>query len=193
MIILIRHGETEWSRDLLHTGLTDIPLTAKGREQALLAGRRFAGRDFALVLTSPLERAHETARLSGLERQAVVDPDLLEWDYGIAEGRSTAEIRAERPGWDIWVDDPAGGETVEQVGARADRIIERADAVDGDVALFGHGHYLRVLGARWIGQPAAGGGRLKLDTAAVCELGYERERRVICLWNGTGHMRTGAA
>lgn len=194
MVILIRHGETEWSRDMLHTGLTDIPLTPTGREQALLAGRRLAGRELALVLTSPLDRAHETARLAGLGDRAEVDQDLLEWDYGIVEGRSTEEYREnDHPGWDVWADGPPGGETLDAVAARADRVIERADGVEGDVAVFGHGHYLRILGARWIGQPALMGNRLRLDTAAICELGYERDRRVICQWNGTEHTRSGAA
>ncbi|MGI8624633.1 MAG: histidine phosphatase family protein [Solirubrobacteraceae bacterium] len=193
MIVLIRHGETEWSRDLRHTGRTDVALTAKGREQALLAGRRFAGRRWKLVLTSPLQRAHETARLAGLDGQAEPDRDLVEWDYGRYEGRTTEDIREQHPGWDVWRDGPDGGETVDAVGDRADRVIERALAADGDVAIFGHGHLLRILAARWIGLPAAGGGALKVDTAAVSELGFERERRVICLWNGTGHLRSGAA
>ena len=193
MIVFIRHGETEWSRDLLHTGRTDKPLTPKGREQALLAGRRLAGREWALVLTSPLERAHETARLAGLDARADPDPDLIEWDYGLAEGRSTEEIREEHPGWDIWRQGPAGGETVEDVGERCDRVIERIAAAGGDVAVFGHGHHLRVFAARWIGLPAASGGTLTLSTAAICELGHERDRRVIVRWNDTGHLGAGAA
>jgi len=193
LIVLIRHGETEWSRSGQHTGRTDVPLTAVGREQALLAGRRFAALEWALVLTSPLTRASETAVLAGLGDQAEIDDDLLEWDCGDYEGRTTEEIRQERPSWDIWRDGPEGGETAEAVGERADRVIARALAAGGDVVLFGHGHQLRVLGARWIGQLAAVGGALKLDTSAVCELGFERDRRVICHWNATGHLRTGAA
>jgi broad specificity phosphatase PhoE len=189
LIVLVRHGETEWSRDRRHTGRTDIPLTAAGREQALLAGRRFAGKDWALVLTSPLERAHETARIAGLDAVAQTDDDLMEWDYGDAEGLTTAELSERTPGWDIWDQGPPGGETVAQVGARADRVIERALAVDGDVALFAHGHLLRVLGARYLELDAVWGAHLKLDTAGVCELGFERQHRAICLWNATGHLR----
>jgi probable phosphoglycerate mutase len=188
LIVLVRHGETEWSRDKRHTGRTDIPLTATGREQALLAGRRLAHRDLALVLTSPLERAHETARLAGLGARAEPDEDLMEWDYGDDEGRTTEEIREERPGWDIWNEGPRGGESVDEVGARADRVIARALGQRGDAALFAHGHLLRVLAARWIGLPAASGGTLLLGTAAICELTLERDRRVIGLWNDTSHL-----
>jgi probable phosphoglycerate mutase len=189
MLTLVRHGETEWSRDKRHTGRSDLPLTPKGREQALLAGRSFAGRSFALVLISPLARARDTASLCGLGEVAEPDPNLMEWDYGAAEGRTTEEIRQETPGWDIWKDGPPGGETLDEVGARADLVLERALAADGDVALFSHGHLLRVLGARWLAQPAAFGGHVTLDAAGICELAYERERRVIRLWNGTGHLR----
>jgi probable phosphoglycerate mutase len=183
VIVLIRHGETEWSRDMRHTGRTDMPLTPVGREQALVAGRSIADRQFALVLTSPLSRARQTAELAGLGDVAEDDEDLMEWDYGEAEGRTTAEIREERPGWRIWTDGPPGGETLDQVAARADRVIERVAVVEGDVALFAHGHLLRVLGARWVGQPATFGEALKLDTAAVCELELYRDVRVIARWN----------
>ncbi len=182
MIVLVRHGETEWSRDKRHTGRTDLPLTAEGEAQARAAGERLAGRSFALVLASPLARARETARLAGLDA-AELDDDLMEWDYGEAEGRTTKEIREESPGWDVWRDGPTGGETADAVGARADRVIERALAADGDVALVAHGHLLRVLGARWLGQPATFGGALGLGTAAICELDHERDRRVILRWN----------
>ena len=192
MLVLVRHGETEWSRDKRHTGNTDVPLTAAGREQALLAGRSLVGREFALVLSSPLQRARETAELTGLGARVEVVDDLREWDYGAIEGRTTEEVREERPGWEIWSDGPPGGETVDALGARADAVIARALDADGDVIAFAHGHLLRVLGARWIGQPAAFGGSLALGTAAVCELGFERERRVLWLWNGTGHLRTGS-
>jgi len=188
-IVLVRHGETAWSRSKQHTGSTDIPLTARGREQALLAGRRLAGREWALVLASPLQRAQETARLAGLTAEP--EPDLMEWDYGAVEGRTTEEVRAERPGWDIWREGPEGGETVDAVGARADRVIARAVAAGGDVALFAHGHLLRVLAARWIEQPPAFGGQLLLDTGAICELATERDRRAIHLWNLTEHLRAG--
>jgi broad specificity phosphatase PhoE len=189
-LVCVRHGETEWSRDGRHTGRTDIPLTAVGREQALLAGRRLDGREWALALTSPLERARETARLAGLEAEPM--DELMEWDYGEAEGRTTAELREQRPGWDIWRDGPPGGEAVEQVGARADRVIERALAVEGDVVVFAHGHLLRVLAARWVGLPADGGRLFKLDTASVSLLAFERERRVIAMWNAQSHLLPGS-
>ncbi len=189
MVLLVRHGETEWSRDAKHTGRTDVPLTDEGREQARLAGRRLAGRSLALVLTSPLQRATETARLAGLGDRAELEPDLAEWDYGDYEGRTTVEIREERPGWDVWTDGCPNGETVDEVGARADRVIERVLGVDGDVALVAHGHLLRVFGARWMGVAAVRGGALALATSAVCELGWERERRVLEDWNDTSHLR----
>ena len=150
-IVLVRHGETEWAKLGRHTGRTDIPLTDDGRAQAELAGRRLAGRDFALVLTSPLGRAFDTCRLAGLAGVAERDDDLLEWDYGEYEGRRTVDIRVDRPGWTLWDDGVPGGETASEVAARVDRVIDRAVAADGDVALFAHGHVLRVLGARWLG------------------------------------------
>lgn len=182
MIVLLRHGETEWSRDKRHTGRTDIPLTPDGEDQARAAGAWLAGREFALVLTSPLARARETARLAGLGG-AEPDDDLMEWDYGEVEGITTTDYREDHPGWDIWRDGPPGGETVDAVGARADRVIARADAADGPAAVVAHGHLLRVLGARWLGLPATYGGHLGLDIAAVCELGHERDRRVLARWN----------
>jgi probable phosphoglycerate mutase len=188
-VVLARHGETEWSRTGKHTGVTDVPLTDAGRAAARALGERLAERTFALVVTSPLSRARETCALAGLGARAQVDPDLAEWDYGAYEGRSTAEIREERPGWDVWRDGSPGGETADQVGARADRMIARALSADGDVALFAHGHLLRILGARWLELPAVRGGGLGLDTAALCELGFERERRVVWLWNDTAHVR----
>lgn len=171
-----------------HTSRTDLPLTAEGRRNAELLRPRLAGHDFALVLTSPLVRARETCRLAGLGEEAEVDDDLTELDYGEYEGRTTAEIREERPGWDVWSDDSPGGETPADAGRRADRVIERVLAADADVALFGHGHMLRILGARWVELAAAEGGRLALSTGAVCELGFERERRVISVWNDTRHQ-----
>jgi probable phosphoglycerate mutase len=183
VIVLVRHGETEWSRAMRHTGRTDLPLTPLGREQALMAGRGIAERDFALVLTSPLERARETAALAGLAAAAEPDDDLMEWDYGKAEGRTTAELQQEHPGWNIFRDGPPGGESVAQVAARADRVIARVADVDGDVALFAHGHLLRILGARWVGEPGEFAERLKLDTAAVCELDTHRDVRVLARWN----------
>ena len=177
MVVLIRHGETEWSRDKRHTSRTDLPLTDAGREQA----RRLALGPFALVLVSPRRRARETADLAGLDYE--LDEHLVEWDYGEYEGRTTADIREERPGWEIWRDGCPGGEPIGDVAARVDRVIERIVRSDGDVAIVAHGHLLRILGARWIGAPPELGGALKLDTAAVCTLGYERERRVIVSWN----------
>jgi probable phosphoglycerate mutase len=181
----VRHGETEWSRDRLHTSRTDVHLTPSGRDQALRAGRSLAARSFALILVSPRERARETLDLMGMAGPVEVDEDLVEWDYGEYEGRTTAEIREERPGWDLWVDGSPGGEPIEALGQRADRVIERSLGVDGDVAIVAHGHFLRVLGARWIGLPPTAGALLGLDTAALCELDYERERRIIWLWNAT--------
>ena len=187
MIYLVRHGETEWSRAGLHTGRTDVELTPEGREHAREAGQRLAACRFALVLTSPLQRARDTAALAGFP-DAEPDPDLVEWDYGDYEGRSTAEIRKERPGWDVWRDGCPNGEPVDHVGQRADRVIARVLAADGDAAVFAHGHMLRILAARWIEESAAQGSRLALDTAAICELGHERERRVIRTWNDTAHL-----
>jgi len=182
-IWLVRHGETEWSKSGRHTGRTDIPLTPTGQQQGNALGRHLAGRQFALVLTSPLERARETCRLAGFDAAAQVSDDLLEWNYGIYEGRTTAAVRAEQPGWSIWTTPIPQGETVEQVGERARRVIERADAVTGDVALFAHAHVLRILAACWIGLPPIHGRSLALDSASLSILGYERETRVIQVWN----------
>jgi len=182
-IWLVRHGETEWSKSGRHTGRTDIPLTAMGEQQGKALGRHLAGRQFALVLTSPLGRARETCRLAGFAAAAQVSDDLLEWNYGIYEGRTTAAVRAEQPGWSIWTTPILHGETVEQVGERARRVIERVDAVTGDVALFAHAHFLRILGACWVGLPAIHGRNLMLGTASLSILGYERETRVIQVWN----------
>jgi broad specificity phosphatase PhoE len=187
-IVLVRHGATEWSASGQHTSHTDIPLTDAGRRDAERIGERLAGFDFALVLASPMSRARDTAALAGFGDRASVDDDLLELDYGEYDGRTTAEIRQERPGWDVWRDDSPGGETPAHAGERADRVIERAVAAGGDVALFAHGHFLRILGARWMGVEAAHGGNLGLSTGAVCELGFERERRAIWNWNDTRHL-----
>ena len=188
-IYLIRHGETEWSASGKHTSVTDVPLTAGGREDARKLQPVLAGADLALVLVSPRSRARDTAELAGLGDRAVVDEDLAEFDYGDYEGRTTPEIRAERPGWTVWDDGSPGGETVDDVGRRADRVIARALAAGGDVAVFAHGHLLRVLGARWIEQPPVLGGNLALSTGALCRLGFERERRAIWEWNDTCHLR----
>jgi probable phosphoglycerate mutase len=180
---LVRHGETEWSRSGAHTGRTDIPLTDAGREQARALGRRLAGREFALVLTSPLARARETCELAGFGARAEVDSDLREWDYGAYEGRTTAEIRAERPDWRLWRDGVPEGESIGQVAARAQRAIGRAAAADGDALLFAHGHLLRILAACWAGLEPQTARVLALGTASLSTLGYERDTRVITRWN----------
>lgn len=182
-VVLVRHGETEWSRTGKHTGRTDVPLTETGRQQAEAAGATLRGRRFGLVLTSPLQRASETCRLAGLGDSAVVDDELMEWDYGAYEGRTTPEIRAERPGWTLWTDGVPEGETATEVGGRADRVIARVRAAGGDMALFAHGHVLRVLTARWLGLEPADGRLFAFDTATISVLGYERETAVIRLWN----------
>lgn len=187
-IMLARHGETEWSRDLRHTGHTDIPLTETGREQARGLGKRFDGLDLALVLTSPLSRAAESCRLAGLGDQSVEEPDLVEWDYGEYEGMTTDEIRRDVPGWTVFDGVAPGGETAAQVGARADRVIARLSEADGPCAVFAHGHILRVLGARWLGLSAASGAQLALSTGTLSGLGHERGRRVITLWNDGSHL-----
>ena len=183
MLVLVRHGATDWSAAGKHTGSTDLPLTEAGRREAERLRERLARYDFALVLASPLARARETAELAGLGDRVEVEPDLRELDYGAYEGLTSEEIRQERPGWSVWRDGSPGGESPDEAGVRADRAIARALEAGGDVAMFAHGHLLRVLGARWIELPAAYGGHLALGTAAICELDYERERRVIALWN----------
>jgi broad specificity phosphatase PhoE len=182
-VVLVRHGETEWSRDGKHTGRTDVPLTDEGRRQAAALGGYLGSRRFALVLTSPLARAKETCRLAGLEDVAQERTDLVEWDYGAYEGRTTAEIREERPGWTLWGDGVPGGETAQEVGVRADRLIVELRGADGDAAVFAHGHFLRVLAARWLGLEPADGRLFALDTATISVLGYERETPVVRLWN----------
>jgi broad specificity phosphatase PhoE len=182
-IVLVRHGETEWSASGRHTSRTDVPLTDMGREEARRLGERLAGREFALVLTSPRSRARDTCAEAGFRAAAEITEDLAEWDYGGYEGLTTPEIRVDRPGWLLWDDGVPGGETATQVAARADRVIERALAADGDVACFAHGHILRVVGARWLGQPARFGGSIALGTASLSELGFEHENRVLWRWN----------
>ena len=188
-IVLVRHGETEWSAGGCHTSFTDVELTDAGRAAAEALRGRLAGRDFTLVLSSPRRRALDTCELAGYGEQVEVDEDLVEWDYGSYEGLTTPEIRKSVPGWTVWTHESPGGETAAQVGARADRVLARAEEAGGDVALFAHGHFLRVLGARWIGLEVQGGALLALDTAALCELGFEREARVLWLWNDTSHLR----
>jgi broad specificity phosphatase PhoE len=187
---LVRHGETAWAKLGRHTGRTDIPLTETGRTQANALGRRLAGHPFGLVLTSPLSRAAETAAIAGYAETAVLDDDLMEWDYGALEGRRTAEIRADIPGWTIWRGPWPRGETTREVGARADRVIARVRAAqaDGDVLVFAHGHLLRVLAARWLGLPPASGGLFELATATLSIVGFDREAPSIELWNEACHL-----
>jgi broad specificity phosphatase PhoE len=184
-IWIVRHGETEWSRSGRHTGRTDVPLLAEGCVQAEAVGRWLASRvpSPALVLTSPLSRAADTCRLAGYGDRAEESVDLLEWDYGGYEGRTTDEIRREHPGWTIWTDGVPGGETPSEVGCRADRVLVRARDAGGDVVVFAHGHLLRVLAARWLGLPPIGGRLLSLKAGGVSTLGWERETPVVALWN----------
>lgn len=185
---LIRHGETAWSRDGKHTGRTDVPLTAAGEAAARALGRVLAGHEFARVLTSPLARARHTCELAGLGADAEVLDDLREWDYGDDEGRTTPEIRRERPGWTLWRDGVRNGERAADVAARCDRVVAALRAVDGDTAVFAHGHVLRVLAARWLGQSPLDGRCFALSTASLSVLGYERETPVLLGWNDTGHL-----
>ncbi len=187
-LFLVRHGETEWSASGRHTGWTDIPLNENGIEQAERLGERLAGYTFAAVVASPLSRAFETCRIGGLAGAAVIDPDLREWNYGEFEGRTTDEIRAEIPDWTIWSARIAHGESVADVGRRTDRVLAKVLEVDGDVAVFGHGHALRILAARWLDLAPEAGALFELSTATISRLGWERERRVIELWNGAAHL-----
>lgn len=184
-VVLVRHGDTEWAVQGRHTGRTDVPLTERGRQQAASLARLLQGRKFARVLVSPLQRALETCRLAGFGDVAEVREDLAEWDYGGYEGRTTPEILAERPGWTLWDDGVPGGETVEDVGRRADRVIAEVRATDGDVAIFAHGHILRILAARWIDLAPKGGQLFALDPAGVSVLGYEHTWAVLAHWNET--------
>jgi broad specificity phosphatase PhoE len=182
-IVLVRHGETEWSRSGKHTGRTDVPLTDHGLGQAEAVGAALQGREFALVLTSPLGRALETCRLAGFGDRAVERDELMEWDYGAYEGRTTSDIREERPGWTLWQDGVPDGETVEQVGERVDGVIDELRRLDGDALLFAHGHVLRVLTARWLSLDPDSGRLFALDPATLSTLGYEHETAVIQVWN----------
>jgi broad specificity phosphatase PhoE len=179
----VRHGETEWSRAGKHTGRTDIPLTERGREEAQALGVELREHRFALVLTSPLARASETCRLAGLGEAAAPRDELMEWDYGAYEGRTTIDIRRERPGWTLWRDGVPDGETAAQVGERVDRVIAELRAAAGDALVFAHGHVLRVLAARWLGLEPGAGRLFALDPATISVLAYERETPVIRMWN----------
>ena len=192
IIYLARHGETAWSLTGQHTGLTDLPLTERGERNASRLQQRLKGLTFARVLTSPLQRARRTCELAGFGTVAEIDRDLLEWDYGEYEGRRTAEIRAERPDWQLFRDGCPGGESPTQASARADRVVSRLRAAPGDVLLFSSGHFIRVLVTRWIDlEVTANARRFMLSTASLSAVGYENERSrpVIRLWNETNHVR----
>lgn len=180
---MVRHGETEWSKDGRHTGMSDIPLTAHGREEARQLAPELHAWSFALVLTSPLQRARETCRLAGYGAQAQPRPDLVEWDYGSYDGKTSKQIEATRPDWSLWRDGGPGGETAAGVGRRVDRVIAEIRGTTGNVLLFAHGHVLRVLTARWLGQPPEDGRLYALGTASMGVLGYEHDDPVIQRWN----------
>ncbi|HEY7426812.1 MAG TPA: histidine phosphatase family protein [Gemmataceae bacterium] len=190
-IYLARHGETEWSLSGQHTGVTDIPLTERGERNARSLGERLQGTHFVTVLTSPLQRAKRTCELAGYAAQAKVDGDLVEWNYGEYEGKRTADIRKERPDWYLFRDGCPGGESLDAIGKRADRVLERLRAASGDVLVFSHGHILRVLGARWLGLPVDDARLLLLTTASLSILGYEHNlgEPVLRLWNDDRHVQ----
>ena len=192
LVYLARHGETAWTLSGQHTGRTDLPLTERGELQARALGERLRGSVFAKVLTSPSQRAVRTCALAGFGADAEIDPDLAEWDYGDYEGRRTAEILTERPDWRLFRDGAPGGEMPEQIGARADRVIAKIRAVDGNVLLVSSAHISRVLTARWLGLPPAGGRYFWLSTASLSTLGYEHDltEPIIRLWNDTSHVKT---
>ncbi|HXT09929.1 MAG TPA: histidine phosphatase family protein [Candidatus Angelobacter sp.] len=191
VIYLARHGGTAWSRTGQHTGLTDLPLTKEGEQEARNLGKRLSGLAFAKVFTSPLQRATRTCEIAGFETVAETDPDLVEWNYGKYEGRRTVEIYAEAPDWQLFRDGCPGGETPAQVGARADRVLSRVHATQGDVLIFSSGHFLRVLAARFLGLEPSGGKYLTLNTASLSMLGFENSiaQPVIRLWNDVSHLR----
>jgi len=182
-VVLVRHGETEWSRDGRHTGRTDIPLTTEGQRKATALAQPLRAWHFALVLSSPLRRALETCRLAGYGATAQVRPELMEWDYGRYEGLTSRQIAEQNPGWSLWRDGGPDGETPADVGRRVDPVIAQVRQVAGDVLIFAHGHVLRVLAARWLDEPPGGGRHYALQTAALSVLGYEHEDPVISRWN----------
>lgn len=190
VVYLARHGETAWSISGQHTGLTDLPLTQRGECNARRLGARLQGLEFSRVFTSPLQRARRTCELAGFGARAEVDRDLVEWDYGEYEGLRTADIRAKRPGWELFRDGFPGGESFEQIGARADRVVRRVRSTDGPVLLFSSGHFLRVLAARWVGLATQGARYLLLGTASLSSLTYEHDpsEPAIGLWNDTHHV-----
>ena len=183
MVVLVRHGETEWSRDGRHTGKTDIPLTDDGRRQAKALGAALSAWQFALVLTSPLERARDTCTLAGYGKHAQVRAELVEWDYGRYEGLTSTQIAVTNPDWSLWRDGGPGGETAADVGRRADHVIAEVRRVSGDVLIFAHGHVLRVFASRWVGQPPDGGRHYALQTATLSVLSYEHADPVFQRWN----------
>lgn len=183
-IVIVRHGETAWSKIKRHTGLTDLPLTEEGREQARGLVATLAGLQFAAVFVSPLQRARDTCALAGYDHHAIVESDLVEWDYGAYEGKTNAEIQEIRPGWLLFRDGAPSGETIDDVAARAARVIERVRGVSGDVLIFGHGHQLRVVTALWLDFAPAAAQHLQLETAAPSTLGYERDWTALLSWNG---------
>jgi len=189
VVYLARHGETAWTISRQHTGVTDLPLTARGEAEAVRLGERLEGLRLAAVLTSPLQRAVRTCEIAGFSSLAEVVPDLVEWNYGAYEGRTSADIHAERPDWQLFRDGCPGGESPDQVGARADRVIRRVRAIEGDVLLFSSGHFLRVFAARWLGLPPGAGRYLVLGTASLSAVGYEHDRSdpAIRLWNEMPH------
>ena len=190
VVYLARHGETAWSLSGQHTGLTDLPLTARGECNARRLGERLKGLEFARVFFSPLQRAKRTCELAGFASTAEVDPDLVEWNYGEYEGLSTADIRAKRPDWEMFRDGFPGGESFDQIAARADRVVKRVRSIDGAVLLFSSGHFLRVLAARWLGLKPQGAQYFLLNTASLSTLTYEHEpsQPAIGLWNDTNHV-----
>ncbi len=192
VVYLARHGETEWSLSGQHTGLTDLPLTERGERNARRLGERLKGLSFAKVFTSPLQRARRTCELAGFGDRAEIDPDLVEWNYGEYEGKRTEEIHAKRPDWQLFRDGCPGGESPQQIGARADRVIKRIRAIRGNVLIFSSGHILRVLTARWLGLEPVGAQYFLLSTASLSELGYEHNlsQPVIQLWNDTNHVES---
>jgi probable phosphoglycerate mutase len=189
-IVLVRHGETAWSRSGQHTGRTDMPLLEDGQRMGQALEVPLRAWSFVAVWTSPLRRASETCALSGHGTTARENPDMMEWDYGAYEGKTSKEIRAEAPEWTIWKDGPLGGETVEQIGARVDRVIEEVRRVDGNVLLFSHGHFLRVFAARWLGLPPSEGRLFALSTASISVLGWDGAQPQLLSWNDTTHLRS---
>lgn len=194
IVYLARHGETAWTLSRQHTGLTDLPLTERGERTARRLGERLKALTFTAVFTSPLQRAARTCELAGFKSVAEVDKDLVEWNYGQYEGRRTAEIRAERPDWELFRDGCPGGESPQEVGARADRVVKRVRAVPGNVLIFTSGHFMRVLATRWLGlEPSVNSKFFMLSTASLSAVGYEHDvsRPVIRLWNETRHVEMG--